>query len=85
MRKLKIDELEVTTFVTGEEGKSLGTVKAHGYTWDYSPCEDSQDYFCPSNAEYGGCVDQTGRPAQTCRASCVNYTCEGMTCGTLIC
>lgn len=84
MRKLKIEDLEITTFVTGDDGDSLGTVKAHGYTWDH-PCEDSQDMFCLTNPEYGGCVAQTGRPAQTCRASCANYTCEGMTCGTLIC
>ncbi|HEX6037605.1 hypothetical protein [Longimicrobium sp.] len=78
MRKLKIEDLEVVTFVTGEDSGALGTVKAN------SLYDDSMDTFCPTNPEYGTCVKQTYN-AQSCRASCPNYTCEGITCGMLIC
>lgn len=84
MRKLKVEDLEVTTFVTGEDSEPRGTVKANGYTFDYNPCEDSQDTFCPTNPEYAGCVNQTHN-MQSCRASCPNYTCEGATCANVFC
>lgn len=84
MRKLNVEDLEVSTFVTGKDSETRGTVRANGYTFDYEPCRDSMDNFCPTNAQYGGCVNQTYN-ADSCRASCPNYTCEGITCGMLFC
>jgi len=80
---LKLEDLDVTTFsVTRDPRESRGTMKANEYTAD--PCYDSQDGFCPTNDRYSDCCAQTYN-ANSCRASCPNYTCEGITCGILIC
>lgn len=79
MRKLKLQELQVDSFiVNGPADDVRGTVKANS---TYYP--PSWDTFCPTGDECTSPppLSKTG----SCQPSCVNYTCEGITCGTLIC
>jgi len=81
MRKLNLQDLEVTSFVVNaEERKVRGTVKANSEasTTYYPP---SYDGFCPT-ADCGG--PGTDGP-NSCMPSCFNYTCEGATCARVIC
>lgn len=83
MRKLNLQELQVTSFVVNQDAESArGTVRAHSEVSTTTYYPPSWDGFCPTGDE---CVAQTNRPGTSCRPSCWNYTCEGATCGTLIC
>lgn len=92
--KLKLEDLELSTFsvLPAPRGAGEGTVQGHSVSevsclgTDFYACTcgsgASADTFCPTGGE---CVSPSKRPAQSCRPSCINYTCEGITCGTLIC
>ena len=77
---LRLEDLDVTTFsVTRDPREPEGTVKANE-----SQPYDSEDGFCPTNLRYTDCCAQSGG-GNTCRASCPNYTCEGISCGMMVC
>ena len=81
MRKLKLQDLEVMSFVVNVDGgKALGTVKANSASTTYYP--PSYDTFCPTAIDCNG--GGTDGP-DSCMPSCFNYTCEGATCKFVIC
>jgi hypothetical protein len=81
MRKLKLQDLEVASFVTNlEPEKARGTVKGNsGASTTYYP--PSYDGFCPTAYS----CDPGTNNHDSCAPSCFNYTCEGATCRYVIC
>lgn len=87
MKKLKLEDLQVTTFETVTSARERGTVVGHGdYSYDFCSHDGGASVCNPANSYDGTCQSYNTRPCDwSGNASCPNYTCEGATCGRLIC
>jgi hypothetical protein len=84
VKKLKLDDLQVTSFETVSSEKQQGTVIAHE-TNDPDFC--SHAGTCGGNTIQSACESYCTNPCGggSDMPSCINYTCEGVTCGVMIC